>query len=112
VLTEPNLCGIIMISPKFLQAIGFSLTEFAKNLSELLGRQVIDQTGLVGNFNITVKLTPNESQALQPPPGAAPPDLPVSIFTAIQEQLGLKLESRKGPVEVWVIDRAEKPSEN
>ena len=98
-----------------LRAFGFSLSELAESLSETLGREVVDQTGLIGTFNINLEWTPNESQALQLPPGVQappPPENPVSIFTAIQEQLGLKLESKKGPVEVWVIDRAEKPSEN
>jgi uncharacterized protein (TIGR03435 family) len=108
-------CKTISVNPRFLHIYGFPLTELAKHLSEILGRQVTDQTGLTGNFNINLEWTPSEAQALQLPPGVQappPPDSPVSIFTAIQEQLGLKLESRKGPVEVWVIDRAEKPTEN
>jgi uncharacterized protein (TIGR03435 family) len=114
---EPGkpFCHSVAMNPRFLRGFGFPLSGLAKNLSEILGRQVIDQTGLIGNFNIILEWTPNESQALQLPLGvSAPqqPDSPVSIFTAIQDQLGLKLESRKGPVEVWVIDRAEKPSEN
>jgi uncharacterized protein (TIGR03435 family) len=109
------LCRTIMMNPRFLCSFDLPIAGLAGNLSEILGRQVIDQTGLTGNFNINLEWTPNESQALQLPPGVPappPPDSPVSIFTAIQEQLGLKLESRKGPVQVWVIDRAEKPSEN
>jgi uncharacterized protein (TIGR03435 family) len=109
------LCRSIAMNPRSLRTFGFSLDALAKSLSEILGRHVVDQTGLIGTFNINLEWTPNESQALQLPPGVSappPPDSPVSIFTAIQEQLGLKLESRKGPVEVWVIDHAEKPSEN
>jgi uncharacterized protein (TIGR03435 family) len=109
------LCRSTRMSSRLLRSFDLPLEEFAHSLSQILGRQVVDQTGLIGNFNINLEWTPNESQALQLPPGVQappPPDSPVSIFTATQEQLGLKLESKKGPVEVWVIDRAEKPSEN
>ena len=82
----------------------------------VLDRPVVDRTALVGRYDFTLTWTPDESQfgglgARVPPPtgdAAAPPGL----FTAIQEQLGLKLESTKAPVEVLVIDRVEKPSEN
>jgi uncharacterized protein (TIGR03435 family) len=84
-------------------------------LSRLLGRSVIDKTGLTGKFDITANWTPDETQAAAPLPDAPKPpsgDVGPSIFTAFQEQLGLKLEAQKGPVEIFVIDRAEKPSEN
>jgi uncharacterized protein (TIGR03435 family) len=74
------------------------------NLAFLLGRQVIDKTGLVGKYSYTVTYTPDDA----PPADANAP----SIFTAVQEQLGLKLESTKGRVEVIIIDHAEKPSAN
>jgi uncharacterized protein (TIGR03435 family) len=89
------------------------LTQF---LSQLLGRIVLDKTGLAGNFDFSMQWTPDASQKL----GLGDPNAPApvldtngpSIFTAIQEQLGLKLESDKGPVEVLVIDHVERPSEN
>jgi uncharacterized protein (TIGR03435 family) len=87
-------------------------------LSGQLGRPVIDKTGLSELFDIDLKWTPGAEQApgpFGPERGGAPPPLPAdgpSIYTAIQEQLGLRLESARGPVEVVVIDRAEKPSEN
>jgi uncharacterized protein (TIGR03435 family) len=81
----------------------------------VLDRPVVDHTGLTGKWDFTLKWTPDETQfgamGIHPPPpsdNATTPDL----FTAIQEQAGLKLESTKAPVEVLVIDRAEKPSEN
>ena len=84
-------------------------------LSNLTGRTVRDRTGLQGKFNFKMEWTP-EQAVLPPgerPEGANPPDTTgPSIFTAIQEQLGLKLESTKGPVEIIVIDRVEKPSAN
>jgi uncharacterized protein (TIGR03435 family) len=109
-------CGGMMMSPRQLRAAGVPLSNLAPSLSRMLGRTVIDKTGLSGKYDITLEWTPDESQAVRlgpdappaPPPDSAPP----SIFTALQEQLGLKLESSKGPVEIFVIDRAERPSEN
>jgi uncharacterized protein (TIGR03435 family) len=71
----------------------------ARVLSDQLGRAVEDQTGLKGVFDFTLDWVPD-----------ADPDAPTgaSIFTAIQEQLGLKLDPRKGQVEVLVIDRIER----
>ena len=75
-------------------------------LSAFVNRPVIDGTGLTGNFDLDLSYTP-ESQAR----GAigVPSDGP-SIFTALQEQLGLKLDSQRGPVDVFIIDRAEQPA--
>jgi uncharacterized protein (TIGR03435 family) len=91
-------------------------------LSFQLERPVLDQTGLKGNYDISLHWTPDESPTARSNgpangnPGTdntAPPEsLGPSIFTAIQEQLGLKLESTKGPVEIIVIDHVERPSEN
>jgi uncharacterized protein (TIGR03435 family) len=85
-------------------------------LQTLLGQVVEDKTGLVASYNFKLTWTPDEAQAGRPGTGTVPGDAPnesgPSIFTALQEQLGLKLESTKGPVEVLVIDHAERPSEN
>jgi bla regulator protein blaR1 len=89
-------------------------------LANILGRPVVDKTGLAGKFDFKLEWTPDPNQSFgnfgPPPPGAEapPPGDPSgpSIFTAVQEQLGLRLESEKGPVEMVVIDRVEKPSEN
>jgi uncharacterized protein (TIGR03435 family) len=69
------------------------------------GKPVVNQTGLAGRFDFTLHWTRDETAATEP--GAAP-----GLFTAIQEQLGLKLEPVKAPVDVLVIDRAERPSVN
>ena len=74
-------------------------------LSSILGRAVVDKTGLTGRFDIRLEYTPAELESATDNP--AP-----SIFTAVQEQLGLKLESTRGPVELLIIDRVERPSEN
>jgi uncharacterized protein (TIGR03435 family) len=82
-------------------------------LARQLGRTVVDKTGLTGNYDFTLKWAPDESQG---PPGmdnGSPPDSSgPSLFTAIQEQLGLRLEAQKGPVEILVIDHVERPSDN
>jgi uncharacterized protein (TIGR03435 family) len=86
-----------------------------QELAKELGRVVIDKTGIDGRYDVTLKWTP-DSGTTPVNSGtegtAAPPDSGPSIFTAIQEQLGLKLEPAKGPVQVLVIDHVEMPSEN
>jgi uncharacterized protein (TIGR03435 family) len=88
-----------------LAARGIPLSMLAAQLADDLERPVLDQTGIAGNFNINLQWTPDNAEQ------KSDPSRP-SLFTAVQEQLGLKLESRKGPVEILVIDRAERPSEN
>lgn len=86
----------------------------ADALARTLGRVVVNQTGLHGRYELDLKWTPDLTTS-GPTTSTAPPatdsQLP-SIFTAIQEQLGLKLESKKGPVSVLVVDHVEMPSEN
>ena len=83
-----------------------SMTELAKILTFDLKRPVRDETGLKGNFAFTLEWTLGLGES-----DAGPSSRP-SLFTAVQEQLGLKLESAKGPVEILVIDRVEMPTEN
>jgi len=75
-------------------------------LSRQLNRPVLDRTGLTGRYNFELSWTPE----LAPCPDSA--DNAPSIFTALREQLGLRLESVKGPVETIVVDGAERPSED
>ena len=99
------------------QGFAVPIESLAQSLSNLLGRPVVDKTGLTAKYDFVLEWTPDvgaaglaagpegeKSQAA----GAPGP----SIFTALQEQLGLRLESQKGPVPNIVIDRVEKPSEN
>ena len=115
------------------------LSMLARMLSQQLGRPVLDQTGLEGKYDCTLKWTPGQGEGMigmgpgggGPEPGKGmvgtrepedgspqlgsppPPDMSgPSIFTAIQEQLGLRLESTKGPVEILVVDHVERPTEN
>jgi uncharacterized protein (TIGR03435 family) len=113
-------CGNMMMGFDRLNAAGVEISVMIPTLSRMLGRTVLDRTELTGKFDISMHWTPDQSQAMQPPPGGAPPGMQLppidpngpSIFTALQEQLGLKLESQKGPVDIIVIDHVEKPSEN
>jgi uncharacterized protein (TIGR03435 family) len=91
------------------------MTEFIRALSRSLGRPVVDKTGFTDAFDLQLVFTPDEATAGIPhgSPGDAPnPSGAPSIFAAIQEQLGLKLEAAKGPVETIVIDRVERPTGN
>ena len=94
-----------------------TMEEFASFLqSRILERPVVDQTGLTVRYDFTLLWTPDSAQlaALGPnaPPVATNPDAPPDLFAAMQQQLGLKIESAKTPVEVLVIDKVEKPSGN
>jgi len=89
------------------------MASFVNTLRAMLGRPIIDKTQFAGTFDVHVEFTPDEALAGLPPGAPAPrSDLGVSIFTAIEEHLGLKLQSARGPVEVLVIDSAAKPTEN
>jgi uncharacterized protein (TIGR03435 family) len=92
-----------------------TLAILGEALARRLGRSVVDRTGLTGTYNLQLVWTPDETQVPGPSEmgqvqgmGSGGP----SLFSAIQEQLGLKLETTKAPVEVLVIEGAEKPSEN
>lgn len=83
---------------------GFAVTMpmFAKELERLMGRPVLDRTGLDGKYDYVLEWAPDSEAASSGP----------TIFTALQEQLGLRLESVKAPVDTLVIDRIERPSPN
>ena len=107
-------CGLRM-SPTRLEMGGFGLGEFVNGLGNLLARTVVNRTGLTGNYDLVLTYSPEQLPGLQLPPGVTPPAVDPnapSIFTALQEQAGLKLESTRGPVQVVVIDRAEMPIED
>jgi uncharacterized protein (TIGR03435 family) len=88
-------------------------TEFiAQGLAEITGRPVHDETGLEGFFDFEMKWTPDAPPAAPDAAAPKPAEVGPTLFTALQEQLGLKLEAKKAPVEILVIDRADRPSEN
>ncbi len=91
--------------PYQLTGTSVDIRLLAEELSRRLSRNVVDHTGLAGEYDLDLKWAPDVGD------GDSPPDGP-SIFTAVQEQLGLKLESGKAPVDAIVIDHIERPSEN
>jgi len=118
-----KFCGNMRISPQDFNGTKISMGQLTLFLSDVLGRTVIDKTDFKGTFDAHLEFVRDQALASgilgNGAPGgpggaaAAPADSSgPSIFTAVQEQLGLKLESGKGPVEVFVIDSAEKPGEN
>ncbi len=82
----------------------------------VLDRPVVDKTGLKGRFDFTLTWTPDETQfagfGVRIPPPSTDPNAPPVLFTAIQEQLGLRFDSQRAPVDVMVVDRVERPTEN
>ncbi len=115
---DPNgLPGLMFRGPGVLPARNATMADLAGVMQRVvLDRPVVDQTGLKGRFDFELKWTPDESQyggrGIQVPPPVDNADAPPDLFTAIQEQIGLKLESTKAPVDVLVIDHVEKPSPN
>ena len=93
-----------------LQGKAVPLSYLANGLAISLRRAVVDRTNLKGLYDF--KLQWAQDPMISGTPGAAVGSTGPSIFTAIQEQLGLKLQSSKGPVDVLVIDSVSKPSEN
>jgi len=106
--------------PTDLGAKKQTMADLARILSGQIGRPVLDRTGLTGEYNYYLRFafveipgTPGKAPLPDAPlrPWERPPD-PRTIFTALEEEFGLRLESTKEKVEVWVIDRVERPSEN
>lgn len=114
---DPNgLPSLLFKGLGVLPAVNASMADLARVMQiAVLDRPVVDQTGIQGRFDFLLQWTPDESQfaSFGPVPRPAPgPNAPPGLFTAIQEQLGLRMESTRAPVDVLVIDRVEKPSEN
>ena len=116
-LGERPKCGA-MIGPGRLLAGGQTMAAFATQLSRFVGGIVVDKTGLTGTYDLELSYAPDGGisgfgRDLPPQQGAPPPavnsDAP-SIFSALQEQIGLKLEAGKGTIDVLVVDSAEHPA--
>jgi uncharacterized protein (TIGR03435 family) len=111
---EPSPC-ILGVGVGRLSARGMSLSDLSRSLATFaaIRRRVIDRTGLTGQFDYDLEWTPIAAPAgVQAAAPTVSPDGPPNIFTALHEQLGLKLESAKDVIPVLVIDSASQPSEN
>jgi uncharacterized protein (TIGR03435 family) len=121
---RPNYCGnmSMRMSPlgTTMEMHGSTMKEFAQRLSSVLDRRVVDKTGVTGQFDFHLEFAPDETtrgfsgRVAGDGGGATPPAAPEgpSVFSALQERLGLKLAPDKGPVDSLFIDHVEKPSEN
>ena len=109
---DPKACGSLGMGLNHLEAQEISMSRLAEALTRALDRKVIDRTGRTERFNVSLQWTPDEHQAIESSDAISlPPDTP-DIFTALQEQLGLRLEPSRAPIDLLVIDQAERPSEN
>lgn len=118
--TAPNLVkgpdgkalrGLIGFRDGMLADQGIEISGLAAQLTNLVHRMVIDKTGLKGRFDLSLNYAPDRDGPPNEDNGTSQDDAP-SIFTALEEQLGLKLQPDKGPVETLVIDQVHQPTEN
>lgn len=115
---NPNgLPGMLFRGLGNLPVTNATIAEFAGVMqSAVLDRPVVDRTGLTGRWDFVIRWTPDESQfggmGVRVPPPTDDPNAPPGIFTAFTDQLGLKLDPTRAPVDVVVVDTVEKPSEN
>ena len=109
-------CGLLMMRPRKLSGSAVPIVVLAEQFTLRLGRTVMDMTGLKGNYDIDLQWTADEEAIpfLEGSSDPVPPPDPQgqTILMALKEQLGLKIESRKAPVDVIVIDHVERPSAN
>lgn len=116
--SNPNgLPSLLFRGLGVLPALNARLADLAEVLQvAVLDRPVVDRTNLTERYDFTLTWTPDESQfaglGVRVPPPSGDPNAPPGLFTAVQEQLGLKLDSTRAPVEVVVIDKIERPSVN
>jgi uncharacterized protein (TIGR03435 family) len=116
--SNPNgLPSLLFRGLGVLPAMNATMGDLAGVLqTAVLDRPVVDRTGLEGRYDFTLTWTPDETQfaglGVRVPPPSNDPNAPPGLFTAFQEQLGLRLDSTRAPAEVLVIDRVDRPSEN
>lgn len=108
-LHESTAAGGMSAGPRMIRYTAASMSDLADQLSSYLQSEVYDRTGLNGRYEINLKFAPVQPETSLE---AAANETAPSIFQALEEQLGLKLEPAKAPVRVLVVDRAEKPSPN
>ncbi|HEX3875767.1 MAG TPA: TIGR03435 family protein [Bryobacteraceae bacterium] len=114
----PKYCGSSQWSPQSLTGNAITMQQFTTMLGNVLQRPVIDETGFTAKFDVHLSWIPDQATPGLLAPGMSPPALPTpddsgpTIFNALAEYLGLKLRAEKGPVDILVIDHAERPSAN
>jgi uncharacterized protein (TIGR03435 family) len=96
---EAVRCRISTNSGRIVKT-GTTISELMRRLSPTVGRPLVDHTSLTGAFDLELQWSPDRADVAAGP----------SVFTALEEQLGLKLDARRAPVEVFVIDRLERPA--
>jgi uncharacterized protein (TIGR03435 family) len=110
---DPSGLPAFGVGSGFISATNVGMADLAHIFQEaLLDRPVVDRTGIPGKFDFTLRWTPSEFEHGQRPPAQSRPDDPPPLFEAIQEQLGVKLQSSRTAVDVIVIDRVYQPSRN
>lgn len=116
--TNPDgLPGLLFRGLGVLPVTNATIGDFAAVMQgAVMDRPVVDKTGLTGKWDFQLRWTPDESQfasmGVRVPPQTDDPNAPPGLFTALPQQLGLKMDPVRAPVEVVVIDKVEKPSEN
>jgi uncharacterized protein (TIGR03435 family) len=110
---QSRLCGNFELGPEGLVLTSATIGSVTPMLSRLLGRTVIDKTGLTKTYDVSIEWTPDDFLSMRLPPGERPahPAGP-SIFTVFRDQIGIAFQPQKGPVDILIIQRAEKPAEN
>jgi len=115
---DPNgLPGFFRERPENVVVHNATMADFVGLMQNaVLDRPVIDQTGIAARWDFSLSWTPDESQfggmAAKLPPPADGAATPPALYTAIQEQIGLKLDATRAPTDVFVVDHIEKPSDN
>jgi len=111
--TGPLPCGGELARAGRITATATTFSIFVTRLSRWTDRTIVDRTGLTGEYDWDLEWTPEQGLSAEPSTSAdRSADSGVPLFTAMEEQLGLKLESTKGPVDVLVIDRVEQPTDD
>jgi len=111
-------CGRQLLNAFAIRSTAMPMSQLANLLSARLDRPVQDQTGLTGTFALDLQWRPDQpattgaASDISANPNSAADHLPTSIFTAMQEQLGLRLRPAKGSIEMIIVDHAEQPTTN
>jgi uncharacterized protein (TIGR03435 family) len=104
---QPGKCGIFGAPGRF-EGWAATVAEFGQMLTQLVDRTVVDETGLSGRFDFKLMFTPQQNP--QDPSPTAPIEPSIPLASALEEQLGMKLQSTKAPIDVLVIDHVERPT--